>query len=101
MIRGLPDKAARPACLNALIDDLCDADAGKLILEQDDSLAKADRQVIAAQLRNHHGAALEYTPMRRNDEPPLWVSDAVAWCHQRGGSWIEQAAPLVAEVRTL
>lgn len=101
VIQGQPDKTARPACLDALIDDLCQAEASRLILEQDDSLTKADRQVISARMRKHQHAELQYTHMKRNDEPLLWVSDAVAWCYQRGGAWIAQAAPLVAEVRTL
>lgn len=42
-----------------------------------------------------------YVHLKRHEEPLLWVSDAVAWCHQKGGPWIARAAPLVAEVRTL
>ena len=34
-------------------------------------------------------------------EPLLWISDAVCWCHQRGGRWIDAARPLVVDVRQL
>lgn len=101
VVKGQPDKVARPACLEALIDDLCAANAGRLVIEQDDSLAQADRRLISTRLRKHGVADLDYVHLKRHEEPLLWVSDAVAWCYQKGGPWIARAAPLVAEVRAL
>ncbi|WP_049822884.1 hypothetical protein [Arthrobacter sp. H41] len=101
VVSGQPDKVAPPTCLEALIDDLCHADAERLVLEQDDSLAAADRRIVAEQLRFQDNKDLRYTHMRRNEEPLLWVGDAVAWCFQKGGPWRADVEPLIGEVRRL
>ena len=101
VVSGQPDKLARPACLEALIQDLCEAEAERLVLEQDDSLAAADRRIIHAELKARGNTGLEYRHMRRTEEPLLWVGDAVAWCFQKGGPWRTEAEPLIGEVRRL
>ena len=99
--RNVPDKVARPLCLENLLDDLLEAGAGKLVLESDESLEQADRRFIAQHLRSHGGGeGLHYMHSKPYEEPLLWVSDAVAWCHQKGGDWIRKAAPLVQEIVT-
>ncbi|UYY83741.1 hypothetical protein OIT41_20565 (plasmid) [Arthrobacter sp. YA7-1] len=96
--RNLPDKVARPLCLERLLDDLVAAGATKLVLESDESLEQADRRIIAQHLKSHDGEGLQYIHCKPHEEPLLWVSDAVAWCHQKGGDWIRKAAPLVQEI---
>ncbi|MBG6185325.1 hypothetical protein IWX65_003304 [Arthrobacter sp. CAN_A214] len=81
VVSGQPDKVARPTCLGALIEDLCHANA--------------------EQLRVQENKNLRYTHMRRNEEPLLWVGDAVAWCLQKDGSWRTDVEPLIGEVRRL
>lgn len=98
---GQPNKIARPACLGAPIQNLCDAEAERLVLEQDDSLAAADRRIIHAELRARGNTGLDYRHMRRTEEPLLWVGYAVAWCFQKGGPWRIEAEPLIGEVRRL
>lgn len=99
MARNLPDKTARPLCLEHLLDDLMAAGATKLVLESDESLEQADRRIIAQHLRSRGaGDSLQYMHCRPHEEPLLWVSDAVAWCHQKGGDWIRRAAPLVQDI---
>lgn len=96
---NLPDKVARPLCLRYLLDDLTSAGAARLVLESDASLEKADRRVIASYLASVNATGnLEYGHRRPHEEPLLWVSDAVAWCHQKGGDWIRLASPLVQEI---
>ncbi|MDI3193991.1 hypothetical protein QK290_05840 [Pseudarthrobacter sp. AL07] len=95
--RNLPDKIARPLCLERLIDDLLAAGASRLVLESDESLEQADRRIIGQPLRSR-GENLKYLHCKPHEEPLLWVSDAVAWCHQRGGDWISRAAPLVQNI---
>lgn len=99
VVDGQPDKIARPTCLSALIQDLCDAEAERLVLEQDDSLAAADRRIIHAELKARGNTELEYRHMRRTEEPLLWVGDAVAWCFQKGGPWRTEVQPLIGDVR--
>jgi hypothetical protein len=97
--RNMPDKVARPLCLKSLLDDLLAAGAMKLVLESDESLEQADRRIIAQHLKSHGGeAGLQYMHCKPHEEPLLWVSDAVAWCHQKGGDWIRKAAPLVQDI---
>lgn len=97
--RNMADKPARMLCLERLLDDLVVAGARKLVLESDESLEQADLRTIARYLRLIDGGRdLQYGHCKPHTEPLLWVSDAVAWCHQRGGDWIRKAAPLVQEV---
>lgn len=99
VVRNMPDKVARPLCLESLLDDLMTAGAMKLVLESDESLEQADRRFIAQHLKSHGGeASLQYMHCKPYEEPLLWVSDAVAWCHQKGGDWIRKAAPLVQDI---
>ncbi|MFD1211073.1 hypothetical protein ACFQ36_03320 [Arthrobacter sp. GCM10027362] len=96
VVKDRPDKIARPACLEALVTDLCRNAAGRLILEQDDSLTAADRRIIAARLRAHRCRDLDYLHQKRREEPLLRAGDSVARSCRKGGDWIRQAAPLVA-----
>lgn len=97
--RNMSDKDARTLCLERLLDDLVKAKARKLVLESDESLEQADRRTIAQRLRlTGGGEGLQYMHCKAHEEPLLWVSDAVAWCHQRGGDWVRKAAPLVQEI---
>jgi hypothetical protein len=99
VVRNMPDKAARPMCLERLVQDLTEAGASKLVLESDESLEQADRRIIAQHLKLLGVAdGLQYRHCKPHEEPLLWVSDAVAWCHQKGGDWIRKAAPLVQEI---
>lgn len=99
VVRGMPDKRARPLCLERLLDDLVAAGAHKLVLESDASLQQADRRIIAHRLKTlGAGEELQYLHCRPFEKPLLWVSDAVAWCHQKGGDRMRKAAPLVQAI---
>ena len=101
VLKGQPDKVARPTCLGALMDDVCANSAQRLVLDQDDSLAASDRRLIAGHLRCSGYSDLVYLHQKSREEPLLWVGDAVAWCHQKGGLWVREDAPLVVEIRML
>lgn len=97
--RNMPDKAARPLCSERLLDDLVAGGAMKLVLESDESLQHADRRLIAQHLKALGGGrGLQYMHCKAHEEPLLWVSDAVAWCYQKGGDWIRKASPLVQDI---
>ncbi|MCL2515968.1 MAG: hypothetical protein FWD85_03930 [Microbacteriaceae bacterium] len=99
LVAGLGHKASREACVTALVDDLIDSRAARLILERDESLEQADRRMIAALLRSRDASGVfEYQHQAAKAEPLLWVSDAVAWAHQAGGDWIRRVATLTASV---
>ncbi|WP_377325663.1 hypothetical protein ACFJIY_11245 [Pimelobacter simplex] len=90
--------AGRSACLKAILDDVVEVKAAMLVLELDDSVAVADRRLIAQRFR-YEPDVPHYRQLRAKEEPLLWISDALAWCAQRGGEWAEACAPLVVETR--
>ncbi|MBF6278060.1 hypothetical protein [Nocardia nova] len=93
---------ARAACLTAAVEDLADLGARRLTIEQDDSLVTSDRKVLYQAVRKFGVAdTLAYEHMRPNDEPLLWVSDAVAWCVAKGGDWRNRVNPIITSVRKL
>lgn len=100
-VKGQPDRAARPLCINALVDDLVTAGCAHLILERDASIEKADRQMIAAALDRNGGYALRYEHTAPNDHALLWISDMVAGCCHKGGEWHRRVQPMIAGIRTL
>jgi len=102
VVRGYSDKAARIMCLQALVSDLAGAGVTRLLIERDDSIMAADRRIIRASLiENEYLDQLHYQHVSPADHSVLWVSDAVAWCHQAGGEWIKRADPLVGEITKL
>ncbi|MDL9978754.1 hypothetical protein [Microbacterium candidum] len=94
-VRGLPDKVARPRCLEALVEEAATAGASQLIIERDASLERADRQLIAGVLRRTDVAGMRYEHCAPHEQPLLWVSDAVAWCYSNGGDWVRRVEAIV------
>ncbi|MCI4063069.1 hypothetical protein MRQ36_10960 [Micromonospora sp. R77] len=93
-------KAARDACLVALVADLAKIAAARLVLEQDDSTHKADRDLLFREVRLAGIAdQLRYDHMRAHEECLLAIPDAVAWSWAKGGRWRAAVRPIVAEVR--
>ncbi|MEC3920292.1 hypothetical protein [Nocardia sp. CDC160] len=93
---------ARTDCLTAVVEDLAALGGRRLTIEQDDSLVQADRRTFYNAVRKFDVAAtLEYEHRRPNQEPLLWVSDAVAWCVAKGGDWRRRVDPLITQVRKL
>jgi len=90
-----PDKEARPLCLTALVEESVRAGAGRLLIERDESLMRADRRIIADVLRRERATDPQYLHVAPHEHPLLWVSDAVAWCHANGGDWVRRTEPLV------
>jgi hypothetical protein len=86
--------AGRRACMKSILDDVLESGAQMLTFERDESVEIADRRLIAERFRLESSPP-RYTHMTAKEEPMLWVSDAVAWCHQRGGEWRGLCGPLV------
>lgn len=99
-IKGAID--ARAACLTAAVEDLAGLGVQRLTIEQDDSLVTSDRQVLYTAVRKFSVEdSMVYEHMRPNEEPLLWVSDAVAWCVAKGGNWRDRVNPIIVGVRKL
>lgn len=69
------------------------SEAIRVVLETDANVVAAD---VAVARRGGIGDAVLH--LRAHEEPLLWLSDAVAWCIQRGGDWRESIAPLLTPV---
>lgn len=93
-------KPARDACLVALVTDLAKIAAARLVLEQDDSTAKADRDLLYREVRTAGIAdQLRYDHLRAHEECLLAIPDAVAWCWAKGGHWRAKVRPMVTDVQ--
>ena len=96
---GMKDPAAREACLAAVVRDAAAADVTRLVLELDDSIQKFDRQILFREIGRVDGSPpIAYAHETAAAEPLLWIPDAIAWGHARGGEWKARIAPLVAGI---
>lgn len=92
-------RLARRTCLERLVSNLAELGAHRLVIERDDSLVKADQQVLYRAVReNHVEEVLTYQHLPARSEPLLWIPDALAWCWTAGGQWRRRLEPRLAEV---
>lgn len=91
----------RSACLSSLIDDLVTAPSPvRLFIENDQSVMRHDRSALYSAVAKHSAQKqVSYCHVAARDEPGLWISDGVAWCWPKGGTWRELARPLVRRVQ--
>jgi hypothetical protein len=95
-------RAAREACLRAIVNDLATAGGHRLVLEQDDSLVKHDQAVLFRAVRDVGVTdTLTYEHLPARTEPLLWIADAAAWCWTHGRHWQDRVAPVVRSVTRL
>jgi hypothetical protein len=97
------DRAARSACLAALVADLAASGPSvRLVIEQDDSLVRFDRQELFRLVRQAGMTdQIIYSHQRAHEEPLLALPDVMAWCWVRSGDWRRRIEPIVATVRHL
>jgi hypothetical protein len=85
-----PDIAVRPRLLTTAVQHLPAAGARRLVIESRAHRDAADRHTLSS-LR---AAQLTYEHLLAHEEPLLWVPDAVAWAHGRGGDWRRRVQPV-------
>lgn len=97
------ERAARAACLTALVADLSErTEAVRLVLDQDETLVHSDRQVLYLAARaTKCSERLQYGHLRAHAEPLLALPDLVAWCWVRSAQWRRRIDPILTEVRTV
>ena len=99
---GLNQVAARAICMDALIEDSLVSNATRLVFELDESVWKSDVRVIRNSLETHDKfSSIEYSHLRKSEEPLLWIADAIAWSYARGGEFKRRALKLIISVRNL
>lgn len=89
-----PELGRRKDCLATIVRGCAADQAERLVIERDDSLVKHDQELLFEEVHSLGGGP-DYTWLSRNEEPLLWVSDAVAWCYAQGGSWRGRVRPLI------
>jgi hypothetical protein len=96
---GCDPRKARDLAMEMIVADLAVTRAAWLNIEMDESLAAAERKVLAAAVRRHGvEGELQYRHVPKRDEPMLWVADAAAWCWTHTG-WRELISPKIRNVR--
>jgi hypothetical protein len=97
------DLAARTACLTGLVEDIAARDSDtRLVIEQDDSVVRADRHDLFRLVRQAGITdRLEYRHQRAYDELLLALPDIVAWSWVRSGEWRRRISPILTTVRTV
>lgn len=85
----------REVCLRALVDDLVEAGATRLVLERDDVVLDVDKRVLYRRIHELGHPDLRYDHLRAHEEPLLAIPDAIAWCWNRGGWWRQHVADFV------
>ncbi len=89
--------SARHDCLYALVTDLAEMHATRLVIESRESQDWRDRQTIAVALRKMSGE-LPYVHALPHTEPGLWWPDAMAWAFGVGGQWKSLVEGLIGGV---
>lgn len=93
---GLSELERRTRCLDRLLDLCAQEHASRLTIERDESLFHWERQYFVEAVRQRQMRDnFEYTWRNRNEEPLLWVPDAVAWSYAKGGKYRADIQPLV------
>ncbi|WP_446211672.1 hypothetical protein [Micromonospora sp. IBSANI012] len=93
-------KAAREACLRALVTDSAKAAAERLVLELDDSRRAADARVLTQEIRlAGMPGQLRYDHLRAHEECLLAIPDAVAWSWAKGGEWRAMVRPMISQIQ--
>lgn len=86
----------REECLMQLVELAADNDHTRIVLERDASIEQADRRILYREV-NSRGmrSTLEYGHEAAHDEPLLWIADAIAWSHAKGGDWRRRIEPML------
>jgi hypothetical protein len=93
---------ARLACLRALIADLSPGADTLLVLEQDDSLLRWDKQHLIEITRSTEcHDTFRYEHHRASAEQLLGIPDVVAWCWAQNGEWRRRIRRVVTDVQTV
>lgn len=96
---GCDPRKARDLTMEMIVADLAAVRAAWLNIEMDESLAAAERKVLARAVRRFGvEGELQYRHVPKRNEPMLWAADAAAWCWTHAG-WKELIAPKVRNVK--
>lgn len=91
------DALGREACLVGIVAHAAQHALTRIVLERDESVDRADRRILFREVKKHGLTnELSYALEAAHQEPLLWIADAVAWSHTKGGDWKRRIQPLIA-----
>jgi hypothetical protein len=93
---SLKSSRARSQLLKELMRYVRNAKIRHLTFDLDESALAQDVRDLN-KFRAQFDSEVIWEHVSRNQEPLLWVSDAVAWCVNRGGDWERLVRPLIIE----
>lgn len=86
----------REVCLTAIVAHAVEHKCFRIVFERDESTERADRKFLYGEVRKRGLAdVFKYDFKASHDEPLLWIPDAIAWSHVKGGDWKRRTKPLV------
>ena len=93
------EASARADCLSQLVAAAVRDGHTRIVLERDESIERSDRRVLYSEVerRGLHGS-VTYDHEAAHQEPLLWIADAIAWSHTKGGDWRRRIEPLLVGV---
>lgn len=95
----LDDRAARVWCLERIVELAARANTSRIVIETDESIVQADNRTLYRAVAGLGSREqIRYEHQRAASEPLLWVPDAVAWAHGRGGLYRPLVEPLIERV---
>ncbi len=93
---GLRDIPARKACLQGTVALAESLGANKIVFELDETLLDFDSKILREEIHLRGlRTSLVFLHLPRDQEPLLWVSDAIAWSLARGAEFGRKAQRLV------
>ena len=93
-VTGMDNKGARAKSLQLMLDLLEKYGLTQIFIELDESTKKLDTQVLM-KWKTENSSSIDFEFARRNEEPLLWLADAIAWCEGRGGDWLRRSASMI------
>lgn len=89
--------AVRALCMKRLAVDSLGWDVEQIVIESREGRDEHDRRALFAELRSE--PTFRYGHQTPDQEPALWIADAVAWCYGAGGLWRQRVSPIISTVR--
>lgn len=89
--------SARGHCFEQVLELAEELRASRIVVERDDSLFNFDESCLKALIRVMNlNEVVSFDHSYKHEDPLLWVSDAVAWCQNRGGEWERASNRLIS-----
>ncbi len=96
------DAIGRENCLIRLVAHAAEHAHTRIVLERDESIDKTDRRILYREVNNRGlGNSLSYELEQAQQEPLLWIADAIAWSYTKGGDWKRRAGALIVSTTHL